>query len=41
MVSIFISYSRKDSAIVERLVKKLETAGHEVWWDMGIPGGTL
>ena len=41
MLSIFVSYSRKDSAVVDRLVKKLEAAGHEVWWDMGIPGGTL
>lgn len=41
MISIFISYSRKDSEVVARLVQKLEAEGHEVWWDMGIPGGTL
>lgn len=41
LMIIFVSYSRKDSEVVARLVKKLEALGYEVWWDMGIPGGTL
>jgi len=36
----FVSYSRKDSEIVDRLVKKLEAAGFDVWIDRGgIQGG--
>lgn len=30
---IFVSYSRKDSAFVDRLISELEKAGHEVWID--------
>jgi hypothetical protein len=32
---VFLSYSRADHAVIERLVQQLEKAGHEVWWDRG------
>lgn len=31
---IFVSYSRKNIAFVRRLIRDLENAGYEVWWDM-------
>jgi TolB protein len=34
MTQVFISYSRKDLAFVECLVKDLKTAGLEVWYDL-------
>jgi hypothetical protein len=40
MGNIFLSYSRKDKGIVERLKNRLEAAGHYVWIDIeGIRGG--
>jgi len=40
MGNIFLSYSRKDKGIVERLKKRLEAAGHDVWIDIeDIRGG--
>ena len=35
---IFISYSRRDAAAVEKLVKDIERAGHEVWIDRDVEG---
>jgi TIR domain len=41
MTQVFISYSRKDLAFVERLAKDLQDAGLEVWYDLsGLDGGT-
>lgn len=34
MAQVFISYSRKDLAFVERLSKDLKAAGLEVWYDL-------
>ena len=40
MASIFLSYSREDAAKAKALAKCLERAGHNVWWDRNIHGGT-
>jgi hypothetical protein len=41
MTQVFISYSRKDLAFVERLANDLQAAGLEVWYDLsGLDGGT-
>jgi hypothetical protein len=41
MTQVFISYSRKDLAFVERLARDLQAAGLEVWYDLsGLDGGT-
>jgi hypothetical protein len=41
MAPIFISYSRKDTTFVEKLVKDLKNAGLDVWYDLSsIHGGT-
>ena len=34
MAQVFISYSRKDLAFVDRLAKRLKAAGLEVWYDL-------
>ena len=34
------SYSREDRASAEDLARLLEQAGHEVWWDQHIDGGS-
>jgi TolB-like protein/tetratricopeptide (TPR) repeat protein len=39
MASIFLSYAREDRRFVEKLVRVLEDAGHEVWWDRHIESG--
>jgi hypothetical protein len=39
MSDVFISYKREDEARVARLAKALESAGFDVWWDRGLPGG--
>ncbi len=40
MTQVFISYSRKDLAFVERLAKDLKATGLEVWYDLsGLDGG--
>jgi hypothetical protein len=41
MTQVFISYSRKDLAFVERLSNDLQAAGLDVWYDLsGLDGGT-
>jgi hypothetical protein len=41
MTQVFISYSRKDLAFVERLAENLKAAGLEAWYDLsGLDGGT-
>jgi formylglycine-generating enzyme required for sulfatase activity len=40
MTQVFISYSRKDLAFVQRLATDLQNAGLDVWWDLsGTKGG--
>jgi TIR domain len=39
MADIFISYSRPNRALTERLAKALESMGFTVWWDAEIVGG--
>ena len=40
MASIFLSYAREDAAKAKALAKCLERAGHSVWWDRNIYGGS-
>lgn len=40
MAGIFLSYSREDRASAEDFARLLEQAGHEVWWDQHIDGGS-
>lgn len=37
--SVFLSYSRADQALAQRLAAALQQAGFEVWWDTLIEGG--
>lgn len=39
MAVIFLSYSREDGGYTPVLVRVLEAAGHEVWWDRHIDSG--
>ena len=39
MAHLFISYSRNDRPVIEKLSLALEEAGHSVWWDRHIRGG--
>lgn len=39
MAVIFLSYSRGDGGYTPILVRALEAAGHEVWWDRHIDSG--
>ena len=39
MKHVFISYSSKDIAFVQKLAKKLEKKGYQVWWDRKIVAG--
>ena len=40
MARLFLSYSREDRHLVEPLAHLLERAGHSVWWDRRIAGGS-
>lgn len=40
LASIFLSYSREDVAAAKALARCLERAGHLVWWDRHIHGGS-
>ena len=40
MASVFLSYAREDAAKAKALATALEAAGHEVWWDRHIRGGS-
>ncbi|MEL7485876.1 MAG: TIR domain-containing protein, partial [Pseudomonadota bacterium] len=41
MAKLFLSYSRDDLNLIEKLAKALERAGHDVWWDRHIAGGAI
>ena len=40
MARVFLSYSRQDRAIAESLASALEKAGHILWWDRNLEGGS-
>lgn len=40
MSSVFLSYAREDAAKAKALARCLERAGHSVWWDRHIHGGS-
>jgi adenylate cyclase len=37
---VFLSYAREDATAAERLAADVEAAGHVVWWDNHIQGGS-
>ena len=39
LLTLFLSYSRTDRGVAERLAQRLQQAGHTVWWDALIEGG--
>ena len=41
MAKLFISYSRNDREVIEKLATLLEAAGHTVWWDRHIKAGAV
>lgn len=40
MARVFLSYSREDAASAQRLAEAVADAGHEVWWDRHLHGGS-
>lgn len=40
MASVFLSYDRDDAHIAPSIAAALEKAGHSVWWDKHISGGS-
>jgi len=40
MSELFISYAREDAISVGRLASALSDAGHQVWWDQHLVGGS-
>lgn len=40
MARLFLSYSRTDAARVEEIASALQSAGHDLWWDRKIAGGS-
>lgn len=40
MAKVFLSYSREDETAAKQLADSIERAGHEVWWDRHIQGGS-
>jgi hypothetical protein len=39
MASVFLSYDRDDSARARLFARVLESAGHQVWWDLHVRSG--
>ncbi|HEU4924690.1 MAG TPA: toll/interleukin-1 receptor domain-containing protein, partial [Burkholderiales bacterium] len=39
MASVFLSYDRDDTERARPIAEALESAGHEVWWDLHVRGG--
>jgi len=40
MGRVFLSYSRKDADVAQAVAEAIAAAGHEVWWDRHLPGGS-
>ena len=40
MAQIFLSYSRDDAPVAKKLAEAIGNAGHDVWWDRHIHGGS-
>ena len=40
MAKVFLSYSREDAAAAKQLAECMAGAGHQVWWDRHIQGGS-
>ncbi|MFL6756737.1 MAG: TIR domain-containing protein [Sphingomicrobium sp.] len=40
MAKVFLSYSREDVSAAKQLAECINRAGHEVWWDHQIEGGS-
>ena len=40
MAKVFLSYSREDVAAAKQLAACIDRAGHQVWWDHQIEGGS-
>ena len=40
MANVFLSYAREDEAAAKQLAEGVRDAGHEVWWDHHIKGGS-
>jgi len=40
VAKIFLSYAREDAAAAKQLAECIGSAGHEVWWDKQIQGGS-
>ncbi len=40
MTKVFLSYDRDDQAGARKIAAALEKAGHQVWWDRNIRGGS-
>ena len=40
MAKVFLSYAREDEAAAKQLAEGIGQAGHEVWWDRHIQGGS-
>ena len=40
MAKVFLSYAREDAAAAKQLAACIERAGHQVWWDHQIEGGS-
>jgi hypothetical protein len=40
MAQVFLSYDRDDGAKARAIAQALERAGHSVWWDLHVRGGT-
>jgi adenylate cyclase len=40
MASVFLSYARDDAEVAKQLAGLIARAGHDVWWDRDIQGGS-
>lgn len=40
MGNLFLSYARDDRRVADQLAAALEAAGHQVWWDRQLSGGS-